>query len=409
MSALEGLDFKRQASGAQGALLVALSLVSVAATALLVPIMPKLIADFAPFDPAAEQKAIIALSIPALVVGIISPFIGKMTDTFGRKRLLVAALFFYGLVGVAPAFMHDLNLIIMSRIAIGIMEAMIMVSSTTMIGDYFHGETRERWLAGQAGAASLGAVIFFGLGGAMGDGSWRNTFMLFAASLVAAVAAVWLLHEPRKTVREEQISVLKFPWHKMRGLYALSFFGAILFFVPQIQVPFLLGEHGITSSQTIGLVTAAGALAVPVGSIIFKLRSKASYWSNLVLAFALMTVGILLMSRNLGVPFFVGAVVLANLGCGIFLPQMITGIMAHLHFDLRGRGTSGWQLAFFLGNFVSPLIILALAALLGRTSLAVASMAGVSALIVIVLLVLRPLNEVDATTSIAAATPSANG
>jgi MFS family permease len=271
-----------------------------------------------------------------------------------------------------------------------------MVSSTTMIGDYFHGESRERWLAGQAGTATLGAVVFFGIGGALGDGDWRNAFMLYFMGLIAAVAAIALLFEPQKTLKESLATDLKFPWSKMRGLYLLAFLGAILFFVPQVQVPFLLNDRGITSSQTIGLMTAAGALAVPLGSIVFKLRSKAAFWANLAIAFSMITVGLLLMAYGAGIALFLCGVVIASLGAGMYLPQLITGIMAHLHFDLRGRGTSGWQFSFFLGNFLSPLLMLGLTGAMQSISTAVAVMAVVSAIIVVALLVVRPANQVDA-------------
>ena len=86
---------------AQGTLLVLLSLVSVAATALLAPIIPSMVAEFAAADPAAEQKGVLALAIPALIVAICSPFMGKIIDSFGRKRLLIVALVAYAIIGRA--------------------------------------------------------------------------------------------------------------------------------------------------------------------------------------------------------------------------------------------------------------------------------------------------------------------
>ena len=55
-----------------------------------------------------------------------------------------------------------------------------------------------------------------------------------------------------------------------------------------------------------------------------------------------------------------------GLGCGITLPAILTSIMAKLSFDQRGRGTGGWQTAFFVGNFLSPVIVLGLTAKLGK-------------------------------------------
>jgi MFS family permease len=378
----------------QGLLLVLLSLVSVAATTLLAPIIPMMVAEFAAADPAAEQKAILALAIPALVVAVAAPFMGKVIDSFGRKRLLVVSLVAYAVIGVLPVFLGSLEQIIASRVALGFAEAAIMTASTTLIGDYFRGAEREKWFVAQASAASISAVVFFGIGGALGEANWRYTYYVYAAALLAVPIALAILREPAKTEAERTTTNLHFPWSSVIWLYVIAFIGAIIFFIPQIQVAFLLNERGITSPQTIGLTTAIGAIAVPVGSVIFKMRAHHTFWHNLLIAFVLMAAGLALMAWGSGYYSFVAGIVVANLGCGIFLPLMVTAIMAHLHFDLRGRGTGGWQTAFFIGNFVSPLLILGLASAAGGTSAAVGAFAVAAAVAAVTTLLMRPRNDV---------------
>ncbi|MDP3895578.1 MAG: MFS transporter [Mesorhizobium sp.] len=377
----------------QGLLLVLLSLVSVAATTLLAPIIPMMVAEFAAADPAAEQKAVLALAIPALVVAVTAPFMGKVIDSFGRRNLLVASLIAYALIGVLPAFLGSLEQIIVSRVALGFAEAAIMTASTTLIGDYFRGADREKWFVAQASAASISAIVFFGIGGALGEVNWRYTYYVYGVALLAVPLALAILREPAKTEAERTATNLRFPWNSVIWLYVIAFVGAIIFFIPQIQVAFLLNERGITSPQTIGLTTAIGAVAVPLGSIIFKLRAQRIFWHNLLIAFALMAAGLALMAWGPEYYSFVAGIVVANLGCGIFLPLMVTAIMAHLHFDLRGRGTGGWQTAFFIGNFVSPLFILGLAGAAGGTSAAVGVFAIAAAVAAVVTLAIRPRND----------------
>ena len=380
----------------QGVLLVLLSVVSVAATTLLAPILPRMIAEFAATDPAAEQKAVLALAVPALVVAITAPFMGRVIDSFGRKRLLVVALIAYAIIGILPAFLNDLGAIIASRVALGIAEAAIMTASTTMIGDYFRGGDREKWFVAQASAASISAIIFFGIGGALGEVNWRNAYYVYAVALLSVPIALAILREPAKTEAEQQVTALRFPWSRVVWLYLIAFVGAIIFFIPQIQVAFLLEERLVTSPAVVGITTAIGAVAVPVGSIIYKLRSKAPFWLNLLSAFVLMAAGLALMAWGPYYTFLAGIIV-ANLGCGIFLPLMLTSIMAHLHFDLRGRGTGGWQTAFFLGNFVSPLLILAVAGAAGGLSGNAVGIVAVAALVAaVVTLLIRPRNELAA-------------
>ncbi len=74
----------------------------------------------------------------------------------------------YAFVGVAPVFLDNLYAIIVSRIGVGICEAVVMTVTTTMISDYFKGRTRERWLASQTAVASVAAIGITYLGGQLG-------------------------------------------------------------------------------------------------------------------------------------------------------------------------------------------------------------------------------------------------
>ena len=66
----------------------------------------------------------------------------------------------------------------------------------------------------------------------------------------------------------------------------------------------------------------------------------------------------------------IGAAI-ANLGCGMLLPNMITWALSTLPADKRGKGTGAWQAASFLGQFLSPLCILGLKTMTGSLSTAV--------------------------------------
>lgn len=66
----------RHPGAPQGILLGLLSLVTVAAVALLAPVLPTIVGHFSQFDPAAEQKVLLAFSIPALMVAIFASPIG---------------------------------------------------------------------------------------------------------------------------------------------------------------------------------------------------------------------------------------------------------------------------------------------------------------------------------------------
>ena len=76
--------------------------------------------------------------------------------------------------------------------------------------------------------------------------------------------------------------------------------------------------------------------------------------------------------------------VIACIGSGLMLPNMLAWIMRHLPDEVRGRGIGFWTGAFFLGQFAAPVIATALSAKTGglaNTLLIYAALAAVGALL----------------------------
>jgi MFS family permease len=85
----------------------------------------------------------------------------------------------------------------------------------------------------------------------------------------------------------------------------------------------------------------------------------------------------------------VGAV-LSGLAAGFLLPCIVTQIMMHLPFELRGRGTGRFNSFYFLGNFLSPLIVLAVAGGIGGLSNALIAIACGAAVVGLLGFALKP-------------------
>ncbi|PJG46225.1 MFS transporter [Sphingobium sp. LB126] len=347
----------------QGALLAILSTLAVAAALLIAPVLPRMLAAFAG-DPAAETKVVLALTIPALVVTITAPFIGRLIERVGRKPVLLAALAIYFFCGIAPYFLASLDHIIFSRIGVGLGEAGVMTTSTTLIGDYFKGSRREYWLVIQTGIASLASVLFGFASGLLGEWGWRAPFLVYGMALIYIPLVLFLIREPRRARAATTIrpATQPFPWASVWRFYAIGFPAALIFFIVPIQTPFLLTGRGLDSPTLIGLTAAVSGTAVTAGGFLFKAISKVALEHVLALAFSLVAIGMGLFIGDGSYFMTLGGVIVASIGCGITLPAILTALMANLSFEDRGRGTGGWQTAFFLGNFLSPLAILALSA-----------------------------------------------
>ncbi|MEV5023497.1 MFS transporter [Sphingobium sp. LMA1-1-1.1] len=336
---------------------------SAMAIVLLAPNLPALLQEFASVEH-HEYWVPMVLTVPALCVALFSPMAGILGDRFGRRRLLLAAFLVYAVVGIAPVFLRDLGWIIVSRVAVGMAEAMIMVLSTTMIGDYFEGPARDRWLAGQTAMASISALLFLNVGGLLGRFGWRAPFWVYGSALLMFVLVLLFTWEPARRdspeaeIAQRDASSAGFPWLRMTGIIAITVFGSVLFYTAQIQSPIGLTQFGITDPARIGFLTSLASIGVPVGTYVYsRVGSKLPIASLLLIEFTLLAIGFLLMSRSGAPAGFLAGCFINQLGAGMLLPSLLVWAISGLPFEVRSRGAGLWTGAFSVGQFLCPVVV----------------------------------------------------
>jgi MFS family permease len=96
------------------------------------------------------------------------------------------------------------------------------------------------------------------------------------------------------------------------------------------------------------------------GAIIFGRFKSASGPSLLAAGLTLAALGYFGLSISPSLYFSVASAVCASLGVGIMLPTLLAWTMGILPPAFRGRGTGIWTGTFFLGQFIAPVIAVAL-------------------------------------------------
>jgi len=323
----------------------------------LVPILPAMMAHYRDV-PGVDYLIPLMLTLPALCVAVLSPVAGVVVDFFGRRKTCIGALVIYSIVGILPIFLESLSAIIISRVVLGAMEALVVISSTTLIGDYFHGRDREKWLANQTAVASLSSIFLALLGGALGSFGWRGAFAAYGVSIVFAIALLLWTWEPRKSdepLEEFAAPGARFPWSTILPISLLAIFGGTMFFTMQIQVSSMLSEYyGISSTSALGLYSGLAGLSVAAGTLLYR-RFTARFITptQLLIAFGLLGVSYVLMNYSPTPQLFTTWLVVNQIGSGMLLPALVVSAMGRLPFEVRGRGTGMFMSGWWLGQPLS--------------------------------------------------------
>lgn len=353
-------------------LLVASGL-TVLVTAILGPSLPQMQAHFSDVLN-ADYWVPMTMTLPLLVMALCSVFAGAVVDKVGRKRLMVWATGLYGLVGVAPMFLDTLPAIVVSRVLIGICDAIIMTVSTTMIGDYYYGERREKFMSLQTTVASGSAVLLNMLGGMLGGVGWRAPYAIYAIALVLAPLMAHYLWEPKAvgSADDHDLHVADDPGVSFRplqlaGICGIAFLVGIVFLMVPVHAAYLMQTIGVDSAGQVGFAMALNSVGVVAGTLTFGwgIAPRLRVGSQLALAVAIAAVGFLLMATAGDYRALTLGVVVNGFGCGLLLPTMVTWNMRELPFAHRGLGTGAFTSSLMLGMFVNPLLVVFLSNSLG--------------------------------------------
>ena len=340
--------------------LLAAASLTVMSGATIAPSIPALQTHFASV-PNADLLARLVLTIPALFVAVFAPLAGLIADRFGRVRLLFGAVLLYAAAGASGLVLDSLTGILVGRALLGAAVAGTMTAAITLVGDYFEGDARDRFMSIQTSFNAFGGVVFLAAGGVLADLHWRGPFAIYLLAIALLPMIAITLYEPdlrRTAPGQASPSVAGAPpYALMAFVYGLGLVSMSAFYVIPSQLPFYLLEFGISEPSQAGLAIACFTLATGVAALLYRhVKARISYQGIFATAFTAQAVAYVLIANASGYGVIVAALFIGGAGAGIALPSFSLWLLAHVPAALRGRAMGGLTMSLFLGQFLSPLL-----------------------------------------------------
>lgn len=318
----------------------------------------------------AEGLVKLTLSFPALFIALTAIVAGKFIDKFGRLQLLNAALILYILGGTSGYYLDNIYLILGGRALLGISVGISMTIVTTLIADYYQGKARQKFAGLQIAVMSLGGIIFITLGGVLADISWRIPFLLYLFPLVILPMTGLYLKEPKSDLQQKTATdTIKSP-----RIIWLVFFNVmlmwILFFLIPVQIPFYLKSIGIEKNSLIGIAIASSTLFSAISSISFsKIKDRLSFQQVFSLGYFLMALAFIVIAYGNSYLMVMLGMLLAGLGMGVMIPNANIWVMQLAPEKIRGQEIGRLTTFWFMGQFLSPLLLLPFLGILSESEL----------------------------------------
>jgi MFS family permease len=390
-----GVHPAQPAGRMQGIALMAVMSMPTLALAALVPGLPQLFRQFSSV-PHFELLVPMIITVPSLCVALFSGFAGAIADRWGRRKLLLVALMAFSLLGLAPMLFDSLWLIVASRVVVGLAEAAILTVGNALMGDYFEGEQRQKWLGYQNMFAPLiGSAILLS-GGFLAGMHWRYPFLLYLSGFAVFALALVACREPQRataaTRAEQGVASTPFPWRATVLVCGVTVLFSLVFFVQAVQHGRIFGDMGVASPERISVLATVASLGTVLGGYLFKRFTGVSV--RMLLATCLVLYGASYIGVAVAPNLVLGLPLdaLGQVGGGLLLPSLVTWALLHYGFEHRGRGMGLWGGAFFFGQFLSPPLV-SLIGVFTTSFLASVAVIGALCLIAAVVLVITHLRD----------------
>jgi len=297
------------------------SSLTIMSAATIAPSLPQMAEVFKDI-PNADFLAKLILTLPTLFIAIIAPYAGKFVDRYGRIRLLLLGMILYAIAGSSGYVLNNLYHILAGRIILGLAIGIIMTISITLIGDYFQGEARQRFVGLQVSFVSFGGVLFIGAGGLLADISWRCPFLIYLFSLILLPMAWRFLQEPKRFEPNAGNSASVRLDKSTLFLYATTFFIWVTFFMIPVQIPFYIKSLGVTQNSLIGAAIATNTAFAAVSSLFYsRLKKRFSFQQVFAIGFILMAGAYVWIWQSVNYQQTVIALMISGIAIGWIVPN----------------------------------------------------------------------------------------
>jgi len=339
------------------ATILSISLLTVMAGAAIAPALGIIKAHF------SEAPAILVqfiVSMPALLIIVTNLFFLPLSRVLRTRAIATTGLLLYVVAGAGCFFMDDIHLLLAMRALLGVSVGLIMPLSTGLLAYYFPPEQQARLMGLSAAMNQMGGVVATLLAGMLATIEWNYAFFVYLLGLIALVMVwLWLPNEQLGSANKRGV-----PFHPRQLLkFHPSVIGMLLlmmiFFIFPTNFAIVASQQqglstGLITVIMVGLDVVAFFVGLGFGSLMNRFRQSVKYFAPLLLLLGY-------------VSYLVPTVAMAVLGSAFI--GMATGVgVPYLNTiaSIKGGKNSATTVmpllsaALYLGQFVSPLIVMPL-------------------------------------------------
>lgn len=347
------------------ATILSMSLLTVMAAAAIAPAMGIIRQHFAS---APDMLVQLIISLPALFIILTNLLFLPISRVLRTRAIAIIGLVLYVAASTGCFFVDNIHLLLLMRALLGVSVGLIMPLSTGLLSYFYPPEEQARLMGLSAAMNQMGGVVGTLLAGMLASIAWNYAFLVYLFGLIALVMIVcWLPNEKlgssnkRGKVFEPRQLLKLHP--SVIGMLLLT----MVFFVFPTNFAIITSRQLQLDTTAITLIMVALDLlaffvGLVFGHLMHRFRTSIKFFPPIVLI-----IGYAFYAEASNVAMLLIGSAFIGVGNGIGVPYLLTIA------SIKGGKNSATTVmpllsaSLYLGQFISPILILPLAELLFGT------------------------------------------
>ncbi|SEN95957.1 MFS transporter [Paenibacillus sp. OV219] len=307
----------------------------------------------------------LTISVFTLFLAIMQMIYGPLTDSKGRRKVMLFGISLYVIASVGCFFSENIELLIFFRALQAIGIAAGSVVAVTVISDLFDGKERGQAMGTFQMLVSLGPVLGPVIGGFLsGLFNFHSVFLALAATglLVLIFNYLYLKETKPDTVEVGRFQLRDFAAILQNrigsSIIYLGFIQYYVFYDFLVFLPNILSDRYGLSAEQKGLVFLPMSLCLVVGSYLGgKFQSRIDGEKLLVLTTYLNAISVLffIIFYSFSLAWLLAGIILFGLFLGLSLPVQTT-LLTGAFTKNRATAVGAYNFFRYMGMACSPIV-----------------------------------------------------